>query len=87
MVVRSSALFVTGSVLVCPINDMPLVIRKVEFHTAVPAGTITVSPSAAEFMAAVTYSAREGLAAFLTAACVALEVAKNNPATTELIMA
>jgi hypothetical protein len=86
MIVRSSALFATGFVLVCPINDMPLVIRKVEFHTAVPAGSITVSPSAAEFMAAVT-SAREGLAAFLIAACVALEVAKNNPATTELITA
>ena len=51
-------------------------ILTVDFHAAVPRGTITVSPSAAEFMAAVT-SAREGLAALRVVACAVQEAAKS----------
>jgi len=52
-----------------------------ELQEAVPAGIITVSPSAARTMAAVT-SAREGLAALIVAACPAFEAAKSSVART-----
>ncbi len=57
-----------------------------EVQEAVPAGTITVSPSAAEAMALLT-SASEGLAALIILACAALEGAKSSAAKTELRIA
>ena len=58
------------------------VIRKVEVHAAVPVGTMTVSPSAADAMAART-SAREGLAALKVVACAVPEAAKSSAPMTQ----
>jgi hypothetical protein len=65
---------------------MALVTFRVELHVAVPAGIATVSPLAAEAMAART-SAREGLAASKVVACAVLEVAKSSAARTEFRIA
>src|SRR5215467_5908057 len=62
---------------------MPFVMLRAEVQAAVPAGTITVSPSAADAMALLT-SAREGLATLIILACAALEAAKISAARTEL---
>src|SRR6478735_2964129 len=62
---------------------MDLVIVTPEVQAAVPAGTITVSPSTAEAMAFVT-SAEEGLAALIILACAALEATKSTAASAEL---
>jgi hypothetical protein len=63
---------------------MPFVIVRAEVQAAVPAGTTTVSPSAADAIALLT-SAREGLAALIILACIAaLEAATSKAARTEL---
>src|ERR1700730_5457502 len=62
---------------------MPFVMVRAEVHTAVPAGTVTVSPSAAN-ATALLISAREGLAALIILACTALEAAKSSAARTKL---
>jgi hypothetical protein len=56
---------------------------RVELQAAVPAGTITVSPSAADAMARLT-SVTEGLAALIILACATLEAAKSSMAKTAL---
>jgi hypothetical protein len=62
---------------------MPFVMVRAEVQAAVPAGMITVSPSAADAIALLT-SAREGLAALIILACATLEAAKSSAARTEL---
>src|ERR1700757_3995356 len=62
---------------------MPLVMVRAEVQADVPAGTITVSPSAADTTALLT-SAREGLAALIILACAPLEAAKSSTARTAL---
>src|SRR5438094_8762175 len=62
---------------------MPFLMVRAEVQEAVPAGTMTVSPSAADAIAPLT-SAREGLAALIILACIALEAPTNKTARTEL---
>jgi hypothetical protein len=58
---------------------MPFVIVRVSLQTAVPAGTITVSPSAAEATEVFT-SVRERLVALIIAASASPKAAKNSAA-------
>ena len=60
---------------------MPFVMIRAEVQAAVPAGTIMVSPSAAD-ATAFLISAREGLAALIILACTALDAAKSSAART-----
>src|SRR6266852_741007 len=66
-------------VIVAPCKVTPFVMVSVEVQLAVPAGTITVSPSEAEAMADVT-SAREGLTALMVAPLVCPTIVRSRPA-------
>src|SRR5262249_2838690 len=79
IIVRSSAVSLIEFTVVCPINVIGLLITRVLVQVAVPAGTITVSPFAAEATALLT-SAKEGLGALMVAACTAPETAKRGAA-------
>src|SRR4029077_86483 len=81
--VRSLHTPVSEFTALCPWIVMPFVMVRVELQAAVPAGTITVSPSAADAMARLT-SVTEGLAALIILACIALEAPTNKMAKTEL---
>src|SRR3981189_1381720 len=75
----SAAVPFVESVVVCPCNVIPVATVRVLRQTAVPAGTITVSPSAAEAMAVLT-SVTDGLRALIVVACAAPKAAKNSAA-------
>ena len=66
MMVLSTAVPATASVVVCPIKVIPLVITSVLVQLAVPAGTITVSPSEARATAVLT-STKDGVRAVMVA--------------------
>src|SRR6476660_604857 len=83
MIVLSLAVPATESVVVCPINVIPLVIARELVQLAFPAGIITVSPSAAEPMAWLT-SKKEGVRAVMLFACAAPEAAKRSAARSAL---
>src|SRR5438132_8969673 len=62
--------------VVAPCNVMPFVITRVEVQLAVPAGTVTVSPSLAEAIADLTSSSAALFAS--TLAAFAWEAAARN---------